>query len=145
MQSRSACSGIEPIRQLRDRTLTRAKRGDREPKNLRPSKPLSKKRRRVDEDAGSSLRRKTSGKRAPSTLQETRSCKLKRRRRCEKQSEEEEFEVKSILGCRTSNGMTEYRVQWCGYGEDPQYYPEANFANCQELLSEYHQAHTSLQ
>ena len=53
-------------------------------------------------------------------------------------SDEEEYVVEKIVGCRTKKGRVEYRIRWKGYDEsDDTWEPAENLQKVQKLIREY--------
>ncbi|PIK43400.1 putative chromodomain Y-like protein 2 [Apostichopus japonicus] len=50
----------------------------------------------------------------------------------------DEFEVGKILGKRTRNGKTKYKIRWKGFDEsEDTWEPEENLTHCSDLLDDY--------
>jgi hypothetical protein len=51
---------------------------------------------------------------------------------------DDEWELSRIRAVRTRWKRLEYRADWLGHDEDPEYYPASNFKYSPHLLREFH-------
>jgi hypothetical protein len=50
-----------------------------------------------------------------------------------------EWQVEKILASRLYEGELQYRAQWIGWGEDPNWYPAGNIKNAPHRLRQFHE------
>ncbi|KAI0991458.1 hypothetical protein K3495_g16729, partial [Podosphaera aphanis] len=55
-----------------------------------------------------------------------------------------EWQVESIRSCKLKYRKLQYRANWLGADEDPEYYPASNFMYSPHLLKQFHLAHPEL-
>jgi Reverse transcriptase (RNA-dependent DNA polymerase)/RNase H-like domain found in reverse transcriptase/Integrase zinc binding domain/Integrase core domain/Chromo (CHRromatin Organisation MOdifier) domain/Retroviral aspartyl protease len=53
---------------------------------------------------------------------------------------ENEWEVEKVLAVRQRRGKLQYRIQWLGFDEDPDWYPASNIKNAPHKLRDFHNA-----
>jgi hypothetical protein len=51
---------------------------------------------------------------------------------------ENEWEVDKVLAVRKRYGKLQYRIQWLGFDEDPDWYPASNIKNAPHKLRDFH-------
>ena len=51
---------------------------------------------------------------------------------------EENWEVNKVLAVQKHRNKLQYRIQWTGYDEDPEWYPVENLRNAPYKLREFH-------
>jgi hypothetical protein len=54
---------------------------------------------------------------------------------------ENEWEVEKVLAVRQRRGKLQYRIQWLGFDEDPDWYPASNIKNAPHKLRDFYIAH----
>ena len=54
---------------------------------------------------------------------------------------ENEWEVEKVLAVRQRRDKLQYRIQWLGFDEDPDWYPASNIKNAPHKLRDFHTAH----
>ena len=57
---------------------------------------------------------------------------------------DDEWELLRIRAVRTRWKSLQYRADWLGHDEDPEYYPASNFKYLPHLLREFHLANPTL-
>ncbi|EFQ96383.1 hypothetical protein PTT_01418 [Pyrenophora teres f. teres 0-1] len=93
-----------------------------------------------DDSSGNRVRHLESIKRPMSTVRPYRPRKHKRKRSQGTADEDDEYEVEKILNARVYRKKLQYRVQWLGYEEDPEWYDASNFKNSPHRLRDFHTA-----
>ena len=53
---------------------------------------------------------------------------------------ENEWEVEKVLAVRQRRGKLQYRIQWLGFDEDPDWYPASNIKNAPHKLRDFYAA-----